>query len=228
MNAIAPEPRRRRFRFSLRALLVAVTIACTGLGWISRGEQRRSAVAALRKSNPAAVMLYGFQVGADGNPVSQAKPNWITRWRNALGVDYFSTVVRVDLFYATEADLKRMAQLRGLKWLQLDRGIDVTDQGLEHLRGLGDLKMLWLAQADRASDRGLECVAELTSLERLSLDVGPHVTADGLKQLSRLPHLRHLDLASSSPQTAAAIGDLRRLLPLCRIDYWRIGRGENE
>lgn len=182
---------RGRFRFSLRAMLVLVALVGLVLGWVHRARDQRQAAARLQKSNPNAAVLYDYEVGADGRLQESPKPPGPEWLRERLGVDYLSSVVGADLFYATDADLKCLRRLPNLRRLYLARSIDVTDAGLKHLEGLKKLKLLVLDDADQVTDEGLRSLGRLKSLALLQLDVGRRMTPAGIEQLHRdLPNCR--------------------------------------
>jgi hypothetical protein len=115
-------------------------------------------------------------------------PKWL---RERCGVDLFSSIAGADLFYATDADLARLARLPNLRRLHLARSVDVTDVGLKHLEKLRHLKLLVLDDADQVTDRGLRSLGRLKSLKLLQLDLGRRMTRAGIEQLKRdLPNCR--------------------------------------
>jgi serine/threonine protein kinase len=85
-------------------------------------------------------------------------------------------------------NLKGLTRLQSL-WLPETR---ITDAGLGHVRGLKSLQGLNLVQTS-VSDRGLEQLQGLKALESLYLD-GTGVTDGGLKFLKDLTNLRELSL----------------------------------
>lgn len=182
---------RGRFRFSLRAMLVLVTLVGLVLGWVHSARDQRQAATRLQKSNPNAVVLYDYEVGADGRLKESSAPPGPEWLRERLGVDYLSSVVGADMFYATDADLKCLRRLPNLRRLNLTRSIDVTDAGLKHLEGLKKLKLLVLDGADQVTDEGLRSLGRLKSLALLQLDLGRRMTPAGIEELKRsLPNCR--------------------------------------
>src|SRR5262245_17910828 len=93
-EAQAPRPPRRWLRFSLRTLLLALTLACVALGWwVHKAERQRRAVAAIR----AAGGYVEYDYERDGrrrglrNPTPPG-PVWL---HSVVGVDYFADVYEV-------------------------------------------------------------------------------------------------------------------------------------
>jgi len=182
---------RHRFRFSLRAMLVVVALVGLVLGWVHGARFQKQAAARVRESNPSATLLYGYEVDVDGRLQESPQPPGPEWLRERLGVDYLSSVVGADMFYATDADLKCLRRLPNLRRLNLARSIDVTDAGLKHLKGLKKLKLLVLDDADQVTDEGLRSLGHLKSLALLQLDLGRRMTPQGIERLKRdLPNCR--------------------------------------
>lgn len=195
-----PPIRFRPFRFSLQALLIITALAGLAFAWVHHARQQQVAVVLLRKSNPAATVLYDVSPDDDSDT---ALRTWV---RKRLGVDYAATVTRVELSYPTDADLVCVARLPRLEWLSLIRSVDLTDEGLAIVSRLKHLRTLTIFDAEQLTDEGLLRLGQLTSLERLQLDLGRHrVSSKALESLKRaLPncqidvgnaHEESLDLA---------------------------------
>jgi hypothetical protein len=183
----APRSRRRLFRFSVRGLLLLILVIGCGLGWIARvvrtGQTQRRAVAAIYQAGGWALYDTDWDEG-------QAPTAWHPRWPRSLvdrvGVDYFGTVVFVNLHdRGTDAVLAQVGRLTHLK--QLHRpGLAMTDAELIHL-------------------------GQLNKLELLSLN-HTQVTDAGLVHLKGLKGLKWLRVAGSRV-TDAGVGELRKALP---------------
>ena len=80
-------PRRRFFRYSLRTLLLVVTVFCVFMGtlgtFVKRAMDQRLAVESIRESGGG----ISYESGSGG-------PNWL---RQLIGNEYFSSVVLVRL-----------------------------------------------------------------------------------------------------------------------------------
>ncbi|MEX2359293.1 MAG: hypothetical protein WEE51_13275, partial [Pirellulaceae bacterium] len=94
----------------------------------------------------------------------------------------------------TDAALRRIGQLKKLRWLDLT-GTRVTDQGISELAELGNLNDLSLA-ATVMTDESLATIGKLTRLEELDLS-GTRVTDEGLRHLRGLTELKILRLAAT-------------------------------
>jgi hypothetical protein len=180
-------------------MLVVVALVGVVLGWVHGARFQRQAATHVQESNPSATLLYDYEVGADGRLKELSAPPGPEWLRERLGVDYFSSVVGADLFYATDADLACLRRLPNLRRLYLARSVDVTDAGLKHLEGLKNLKLLVLDDADQVTDEGLRTLGRLKSLAILQLDLGRRMTPAGIDQLKRdLPGCR-IDVLDAQP-----------------------------
>jgi len=84
------KPRRRWFQFSLRTLLVLLTVLCVWLGvTVNRARKQREAVAAIEALG--GYVRYEYQYGSGQEPPG---PKWL---RELIGEEYFVSVVYVVL-----------------------------------------------------------------------------------------------------------------------------------
>ena len=139
------ESRRRRFRISVRLLMIFVLILGGGLGWIAnRARVQREAVAAiLRAGGNVCYADQPFTGTAAGSP-SVTPDSWLMKWLREwvvihLGDEYCRTVVRVDLEGTDigDAEMTHVGALRGLEYLDLS-DTKVTDAGVARLGGSTD------------------------------------------------------------------------------------------
>ncbi len=181
----------RRFRFSLRAILLLTLAVALVFGWVHRGRDQREAVKQMLASNPGAALLYDYEVTQDGalrQPGEPPGPEWL---RERLGVDHLSSIAGADLFYPTDADLTRLARFPKLRRLHLERSVDLTDAGMKQLAQLTSLRLLVLGEADQVTDSGLLQLASLAQLTTLRLDRGRRMTPAGIAMLrANLPSCR--------------------------------------
>jgi hypothetical protein len=196
----APSRRSRRWRFSLRALLLFVLLAAVAMAWVHRARRQHVAVEALRTSNPGATVLYDEQRPG----YRRSESNWRAWARRQLGDDYVSTVTGAELYYTTDADLECLSGLPQLKWLSLVRSVDLTDAGLAHLGRLTSLETLILLDAEQVTDAGLRQLEPLKRLKRLRIDLGRHDVSEQVLQR------------------------LRRALPNCTIEVGEPREGESQ
>jgi hypothetical protein len=220
-------------RFSLRAMLVVVTLCCLWLGWqVNRAARQRDAVVAVKA-------LDGRVVYSSEFPESAAK-RLIRQW---LGRDYVDDVIEVGFPQSrpvSDTDLSVLRALPKLKVLSLicsrvtDDGLDglrwashlerlellrtkVTDDGLAHLTKLKRLKWLWLNET-KITDAGLAHLKRLPEIEVLLVG-GNQISDAGLENLKGLRSLREIEVGCKTV-TAEGATRLQRSLPQCKIIHW--------
>jgi hypothetical protein len=183
------KPKRRWFHYSLRTLLVLVTMACAGFGWLGvkvRAKQReREAVKAIRELGGYWIYDYEWEASSSGTRPTPPGPAWL---RKLLGDDFFANVERVAFkMQLTDSGLRHLAGANQLKWLALSH-TEVTDAGLVHLKGLNRLETLFLS-GTQVTDAGLVHLEGLHRLKGVSL-ANTRVTEAGVEQLQKaLPNL---------------------------------------
>ena len=147
-----------------------------------------------------------------------------------------------------DADLVPVGRLTSLQTLRLGL-LDVTDEGLSHMRNMKQLRSLSLADSPRVTDAGMVYVGEMTGLERLVLnsaigDAGiarlttltklrilvlhcTKVTDASLAKLTSLEQLRELNL-SGTRVSAAGVRKLRGMkhLEKVNLDFTKISQRE--
>ncbi len=178
-NAGKPKRKRRWFQFSLRTLLVLVAVVAVWLALtVHSARKQREAVAAIEALGGHVVYEHerirrfpGLVQGSPQEPPGPG-PEWL---RELVGEEYFVTVVGVFL-HETQ----------------------ITDSGLEHLKGLTSLQELQL-DSTKVTDTGLEHLKSLKSLHYLHLD-STNVTDEGVKKLQKaLPNCEIFRLDSDYP-----------------------------
>jgi len=199
-------PRRLLPRFSMATMFVFATIVCIVLGLVVRvAERQKRAVEALR-SLDVVTIYYDYELDEDLKLKQDAErpgPDWL---RNLIGVDYFATVVYVELSGDTINHLLVQSEV-----------YEVTVPGdvSRHLRDFSDLKSLNLSAAP-ITNRDIEHFASSTGLRKLDLSY-TFLSDAGLSKLSHLTELRELNL-SQTKTTKEGVVDLRRALPNCKIE----------
>ena len=232
-----PKPKRRWMQFSLRTLLIVVTVFCIGFGWLGlklkEGREQRNAIVAIRELGGR----IGYEHEVDrSNPPG---PEWL---RQLIGDEYFFSVGAVQLTGSkvNDTSLSIIERFTDLKWLTLI-GTKVTDAGLEHLKGLTNLQGLSIQYAEitdtglehlkgltklqtlhlnhtKITDAGLEHLTELSNLRALSLR-NTKITDEGLIHLRRLTRLDYLSLVDVFGVTPEGVKKLQQALPNCNIDH---------
>ena len=173
-------PKRRWLRFSLRTLLIAITIVCIWLGFeLNRARARRTAILAVEDLGGT----YGVHIMG---------PAWL---RKMMGDDKcFYDAARVSfgpLTYRAKKDrpfdddaLRRSIEPLNTftKFQTLDLvSSDISDAGLKHLKGLHNLETLRLTDTG-VSDQGIDDLTDLKSLHRLQIE-RTKITDEGIARL---------------------------------------------
>ena len=146
-----PSVKPRRWfvlRYSLRTLLIVMTVACLVSGfWLNRAFRHRDAVRRFKQLTMNRSQFWGVAVGyrstGDALYDSPATPAWLQPLRTALGEEAFGEVIAVDLTVttATDNDLRHLAAVPTVESLSLSN-TRVTDNGLPHLHACPKLKFL--------------------------------------------------------------------------------------
>jgi len=209
-----PAPKRRRWlRYSMRTMLVAVTLLCVLLALvIAPAQQQRRAVEKIRGLGSWSRVVYDYEYAGPDNWGAELRgPAWLRRW---IGVDYFQDVVRVQVFLSRGDELTPddLASLPGLKSLDI-HDMPITDDGVRTLARLRKLEVLSL-QSNEITDGGLEHLSSLTDL-KLLLIASDQITGEGLRPFAE-EKLEELNVNSNSisPRGMEAIAQLSNLTRL--------------
>lgn len=201
MNDAEPRTNRRNprrwFRFSLRTLFVALTIACLWLGFeVTQARRQRAAVQELEKlgayiTYDVADPTMQYEGGVSPFPALSPVKQWIADW---LGKDYVATVVGVHVSSPTvrDSDLTVLADLPKLQILQLNACRQITDAALVELPASRVLECIQL-NGTRIGDEGVKELTKFPSLRSLSI-AQTRVTNDGLAAVGQLDKLERLEL----------------------------------
>jgi hypothetical protein len=191
-----PKRQRAWLRYSLKALLCCVTIACVWLGvWAGKAHQQRAAVRAIRELGGRVTYDHQDQSGIPWEAKTMPSENWL---EGLLGVDFFHPVTMVALRNVPlkDADLAWLQGLDDLEYLMIDQ-TKITDDGLKYLWHLNALKDLHLS-GSQISGAGLAYLAPVKSLEGLFLSGCPQITDSNMEYLGQLANLRQLSLEDTS------------------------------
>lgn len=207
---------RRWLRFSLRTLLIAVTVFCL---WLGRQVYvaRRQAEAVTKIEGLGGFVAYDYEFDSAGNFVRNPTraPQWL---RSSIGEDHFRSVVIVTLDESQSLrndHLEYLECLTAVRQLSLPpRGV-LDDSGLQHVAGLGRLEHLHVAGMN-AGNHGAPYLAALVNLKYLTLDETA-ITDDVLVQLDRLTSLEMLSLKCTRV-TDKGLVHLRNLTQLKSLD----------
>jgi hypothetical protein len=187
---------KRRFRLSLRVLMLVIAIGGLGLGWLaSKIYCQRKAVALIEGNGGWVVYDWSRYDGRKRDPPG---PRWL---RRMIGDELFQEIDHICLenhgprsMHSPSEEVLRWA-VRGaprVRTLWIDR----TDMGerayqaIGKLRRLADLSLV----GDAPTDAHLAYLINLTELESLDICYGRHLTDRAMETLSRLPKLEVLKI----------------------------------
>jgi hypothetical protein len=192
-NAPETKPKRRWFRFSLRMLLVVVTVLCVWLGFkVNAARRQKEAVELILKAGGTITYDYQWVSSPNGQKVFDAKalppgPNWL---HELIGDEFFRNAASVFL---------------------QDGVIDESD--FSHLSGLDTLTEILLCNVRIVSrntglrrpiqDSDLGTLGQLTQLR--SVDLGNvEIKGFGLASFMHLKELRNFRLGFNHAYQPAA------------------------
>jgi hypothetical protein len=219
-----PKTKCRSFRFSLRTLLLLVTVCSVGFGWLSvktrQAQRQKEAVEAIKKLGGS--VMYNYQRDSSRVVIQSPTPPgpiWLRKW---LGIDFFADVDALTIDDAViergilDADLAHLQCFTELQSLKLH--VYVKGAGLVHLQGLTKLEYLELRHTN-ITDARLAHIQGLTKLTYLDL-TRTKITDAGLVRLQGLTQLRDLRLGETKI-TDDGLLHLRGLTQLENLWLWR-------
>jgi len=193
-------PRRWGLRFSMRSLLIAVTIFCVALGWrLNRARQQREAVKAIKEAGGWVYYDYQNYDPETGSFDLQAEP-WEPEWlRGPLGIDFWHDVVGLNMSFHEEGNQR---------WDNKQPAVNIS----AHLAHPPRLRLLGLTEHS-VDDAGMKYVSGLKDLEVLLYWDAPGITDVGAMHLREMPRLRFLNMGSSEIGDAGlqSLAELRGL-----------------
>ncbi|MGA2063212.1 MAG: hypothetical protein ABSG67_22300 [Thermoguttaceae bacterium] len=223
------KPFRRWFQYSLRTLMILVTLFALACSWfavkLGQARRQREAVEGIRKLGGS--VTYDYECDSSNRIIKGAKapgPAWL---RNLLGIDCFCNVTQVwgrgkvsdaelvylkcfpqlRIFFFQDAQITNdgLEIIQGLTQVQVLglQGSKITDAGMQHFENMTQLKELYL-QDNNITDDGLKYLQGLIQLQDLHLS-DTQVTDDGLKHLKGLTNLIFLDLSNSYVSNAGLV-----------------------
>lgn len=183
------KPKRKWRQFSLRALLLVITVVGVWLGiQVNSARKQKAAVDAITKAGGS--LYFDYQevpapAGSDAvfavDPaVSPSTPKWL---RDRIGADYFRTPITVSLSHQqiAQSELLLLANLTAIRQLQLDHTVVTNGSGIRH----------------PVNDNDLVILKRMRRLVHLSLG-HTQVDGSGLKHLAEARRLHDLDCQHSS------------------------------
>jgi internalin A len=226
---------RRWYQYSLRTLLIVVTLFALACSWfaVNLGQARRQREAveaivrlgggvtydyelrrdlAMTRQIPGGRIEFGYESDLSGMPIPK-EPSWPLWLRKLLGDDFFNNVVKVRV--ENDAAMVHLARLPHLRKLET-YGEGITDAGMEKLEGMLQLEQLNCHGIETITDDGLISLADLPSLRYLLL-ASQRVSDTGVERIARLVQLRRLTL-SSGKITDEGVKHLAHLTNLKELD----------
>ncbi|MGI8978032.1 MAG: leucine-rich repeat domain-containing protein [Pirellulaceae bacterium] len=209
MSSEKIQPPRRRFalRFSLRSLLIAITLLCIGLSWwMYRARRQSAAVKGIRDSG--GWVYYDYQrYDAKKSKSDFAADSPIPKMLiDGLGVDFFHNVDVVSMVYAYEdggktrrdnpnASANISPLLSGFPYLRYlaVKEHQLDDAGFAELAKLKGLEEFFFWDADQITDKGVTQLRNMPRLRTVHLS-GTHLSDLGLATLAGLPCIDTLSL----------------------------------
>jgi hypothetical protein len=204
---------RRYLRFSMRTLLVLMTLLSLWLGYhAKRATDQRAAVRMIRKLGGSVMYDYQFAARQAGFQGTAQPGGWL--WlRRLIGDEYFQNVISVylDRTQVTDDDLILIGRLKEVTLISLG-STRISDAGLEHLRGLPLLHNLNISDT-RITAAGLRVLQDPPSLDMLNLNNLKTVDDRALEYVRGLTKLQWLDLGGTSigPSAPSRLSDLEYL-----------------
>ena len=192
---------RIRFRFSVRAMFVALTAICIGIGIFANGRMRQKrAVTAVEAIGGS--IDYDCDFPADDEMVA-GTGYAVRRWFGRLfGEELVRVVVSVGVYArdaerpCTDRDLECLGSFPYLYALSVDSP-DVTDASVPRICELKRLTILHLEWTS-VSDQGIQDLCSLKNLRALGIGPGPtpdcKITDAALARLGELTSLEVLCL----------------------------------
>lgn len=169
--------------WSMRAMLIFVTLAAAFCGWFAVARKRTIVQDAVLAAVPAHEPKFAYLAGLPAIRVDRYGPKWL----DLMGLDRLRRrIISVDLMYR--------------KFLDANNGGD--EQLLEQLGKLPDLRSLSL-QANRLSPTMAAALGDMRQLRYLRIELHDPPDANGnlmiacLPALSGLPQLEELDLENA-------------------------------
>ena len=246
-RSIACQSWRPVLRFSLRALLIALTAICIWLGVkVNHARNNRQAIDAARSMGAFIEYAHQFPKGygkpgsrRDGN-AQPPGPAWL---RNLVGDEYFVSVVGLQFLKETPADddLAKLSPLTDLRFLSFQSRSPerLTGSGLSHLRAMQKLRTLDF-NGQHITDDALRHLRPLQQLNFVSLH-NTKVTDAGMVHLKELKNLTAVSVSSTAVSdlgllrlkdvpklsniiarnttiTDAGVEQLKAISPHCKVD----------
>ncbi len=207
-----PPRRRRRFRLTLRAMMLMVLILAVPLGWkVNKARRQSEAVKAVLRAG--GTVAYDYEYGEDGRSKRVKEP---PRWRwliSRLGVDVFHRVHRVAIKGGKPIEMTIFEDLPDLRMIEVENTRLLFPDGPSsgQIAPLPWLKKLRLDHTGITYSEMLR-LASWSSLESVNLSEGV-MSDEGLQVLRSLRRLKTITLncEKATDRTLIDLGDHDRL-----------------
>jgi internalin A len=219
-NCKFPPMKLRWYQYSLRTLLIVVTVIAIFMSWfavkLKQAHEQRDTVAEIAKLDME--VQYDWQIDRPPEPPQPGQlfgmpkrpwPDWL---RHTLGDDFFDNVVAVGFRQDAEVN-KNLIYLKKFPCLRLVVFFpeNITDEGLKNLRG-ATIQSLDLS-GSKITDSGLVYIGQLHQLQWLYIN-DTAITDAGIEHLKNLTQLRTVFLNDDKITDAG----LRHLKGLHRLE----------
>jgi hypothetical protein len=186
-SANSPPRKWRRLQFSLRSLLIVITVFGVWLGLkVNRARRQRDAVTAIRALG--GTVQYDYQHVTPNEPPG---PGWL---RENLGLDFLADADYVGIPNATSGKLgmivPHLESLPALRSLHISHS-QINDDDVRTLTKLTHLKELWLGGSTLLSGKSLSYIALLEDVRKLEV-WHAQIYDDDLQHIAQLRKLEHL------------------------------------
>lgn len=192
------KPKLRWYQYSLRSLLILVTLFGIACSWVAvkmrEARLEAEAAEAIRKMGGSA--YYDYEIH---DPKAKPPgPDWV---RKIFGTSFVSSITSVSVD-STDFDLELLKNLHHLKYLYFrpfnsnETANGVTNEGLKILTNFDQLEGLLLI-SDNITDEGLSSLRGLTNLKTLTI-LSKNITGTGLANLSGMKNLDYLALVQNA------------------------------
>ena len=193
-------------RFSLRALLILVTIIGVvilpvGIRIFRAESKRRQQLIAIELVNQNGGSVHGSVKNPTAEQVTDIFFHHLTDDKVRVLMPHlrqFPNLKELQINGGprlTDKSVESIAELSELERLYF-HDVTLTDQSAKHLRRLPNLKRLFLS-GDQMTDQAMPDLASLQNLEQLAL-TSPKITNDGVVALSSLSKLQQLNITDTS------------------------------
>jgi hypothetical protein len=227
--------KRRWLTFSMRTLLIVMTLICVGIGWkMNQVWNVRRVVAEIQRLGGVVTYVHELGVAPLAEPPG---PKWL---RRIAGDIFFEEVaqVQIDNDQANDETLGLIAKLPRIESLMVtsnaitDDGLasladasklivlelqsaKVTPSGYLHLKGLRNLKTLVFRDNNKFNDSCLPEILKLTQVHYFYLS-GSQITDAGLVHLREATGLQLVELGKTNV-TEEGVDRFQEAHPDCQV-----------